>query len=44
MSDGSASTTIFDVFARYYDADYRDYVDDFDLILTLAQEIGDPIL
>lgn len=44
MSDGSASTTIFDVFARYYDADYRDYVDDFDLILTLAQETGDPVL
>ncbi len=44
MSDGSASTTIFDAFARYYDADYRDYVDDFDLILTLAQETGDPIL
>jgi ubiquinone/menaquinone biosynthesis C-methylase UbiE len=44
MSDSSANATIFDAFARYYDADYRDYVDDFDLILTLAQEIGDPIL
>ena len=44
MPHGSASTTIFDVFARYYDADYRDYVDDFDLILTLAQETGDPVL
>lgn len=44
MPHGSASTSIFDVFARYYDADYRDYVDDFDLILTLAQEIGDPVL
>lgn len=44
MPEGSASTTIFDAFARYYDADYRDYVDDFDLILTLAQETGDPLL
>ena len=44
MPDGSASTTIFDAFARFYDADYRDYVDDFDLILTLAQETGDPVL
>lgn len=44
MPHDSASTTIFDAFARYYDADYRDYVEDFDLILTLAQETGDPVL
>jgi SAM-dependent methyltransferase len=44
MSASLASTTIFDAFARYYDADYRDYVDDIDLILTLAAETGGPIL
>jgi ubiquinone/menaquinone biosynthesis C-methylase UbiE len=44
MPHDTASTTIFDAFARYYDADYRDYVEDFDLILTLAQETGDPVL
>jgi SAM-dependent methyltransferase len=28
----------FDAFARYYDADYRNYDEDVDLILTLAEE------
>ena len=37
-------TSAFDAFATYYDADYRDYDDDIDLILTLAEECGDPIL
>ena len=40
MPDGAERTTIFDAFARFYDADYRDYVDDFDLVLTLAQRLG----
>jgi SAM-dependent methyltransferase len=35
---------LFDRFARYYDGDYRDFVDDLDLILDLASEAGDPIL
>lgn len=34
----------FDAFARYYDADYRNYDEDIDVILTLAAESGDPIL
>jgi SAM-dependent methyltransferase len=35
----------FDAFARYYDADYRNYDADVDLILTLADEsAGGPIL
>jgi SAM-dependent methyltransferase len=44
MAESSASTSVFDAFAHYYDADYRDYVDDLDLILTLAQETGNPIV
>ena len=34
----------FDAFARYYDADYRNYDADVDLILTLADESAGPIL
>lgn len=34
----------FDRFARFYDADYRAYRDDLDLIAALADEAGDPIL
>lgn len=34
----------FDRFARFYDADYRDYTDDIPAILDLAAEAGDPIL
>jgi SAM-dependent methyltransferase len=44
MSDSLACASTFDAFARYYDADYRDYVDDLELILTLAAETGGPIL
>jgi SAM-dependent methyltransferase len=44
MSGNLAQATTFDAFARYYDADYRDYSDDLDLILTLAAETGDPVL
>jgi SAM-dependent methyltransferase len=39
-----SSTSIFDRFARFYDADYRHYQDDLDLILDLADQTGDPIL
>ena len=34
----------FDAFAAYYDADYRNYTEDIELILALAEECGDPIL
>jgi SAM-dependent methyltransferase len=44
MAQGPARAAIFDAFARYYDADYRNYDDDRDLILTLAAETGGPIL
>jgi SAM-dependent methyltransferase len=44
MPDSLARATTFDAFARYYDADYRDYVDDINLILTLAAESGAPVL
>lgn len=40
----SVHTTIFDRFARFYDADYRHYQDDIDLILDLADQTGNPIL
>jgi SAM-dependent methyltransferase len=42
MSDLHANT--FDSFARFYDADYRDYVDDLDAIAELAAEAGGPVL
>jgi SAM-dependent methyltransferase len=44
MAQSIAQPAQFDAFARYYDADYREYMDDVDLILTLAAETGDPIL
>lgn len=43
----AASTDLaetFDRFARFYDADYRHYTDDFDAIVELAGDCGDPIL
>lgn len=40
----SNTQPIFDRFARFYDADYRNYIDDLDAILDLAAECGDPIL
>ncbi|MEZ4870629.1 MAG: class I SAM-dependent methyltransferase [Caldilineaceae bacterium] len=39
-----AMVQIFDRFAHFYDADYRYYQDDLDLILDLAEQYGDPIL
>lgn len=35
---------LFDRFARFYDGDYRDYDDDLDAILQLAEEAGGPVL
>jgi len=35
---------LFDRFARFYDADYRHYQDDIDLILDLADQADGPIL
>jgi SAM-dependent methyltransferase len=40
----AAQAELFDRFARFYDADYRHYQDDLDLILDLADQTGDPIL
>jgi SAM-dependent methyltransferase len=34
----------FDCFARFYDADYREYTDDLQLIADLAQESPGPLL
>lgn len=36
--------TIFDRFARFYDNDYRDYIDDIDAIKHLAKQCGNPVL
>ena len=44
MSTTPTHAAQFDAFARYYDADYRNYDDDVDLILTLAAESGDRVL
>ncbi len=35
---------LFDRFAAYYDADYRHYIEDIELICDLADQTGDPIL
>lgn len=37
-------TQSFDQFARFYDADYRDYDDDISLLLMLAYQADGPIL
>lgn len=34
----------FDAFARFYDGDYRDYVEDLQLVTDLVQESGGPVL
>lgn len=34
----------FDKFARYYDGDYRNYVEDLELISALAEDCGGPVL
>jgi SAM-dependent methyltransferase len=39
-----ALAATFDRFARFYDADYREYDADLQLILDLAEESGDPVL
>lgn len=38
------SPDAFDRFAPFYDADYRDYTEDIELIGLLAEESGDPLL
>jgi len=40
----SEDAQLFDRFARFYDADYRYYEDDLQLIVDLAQDFGDPVL
>ncbi len=35
---------LFDPFARFYDGDYRDYVEDLQLVTDLVQESGGPVL
>lgn len=42
--DPAPHAALFDRFARYYDDDYRDYDDDLDALLELAQEAGGPVL
>lgn len=34
----------FDRFARFYDDDYRNYHDDIDMLLSIAEQYGGPIL
>ena len=43
-SVASSNAALFDRFARFYDADYRHYQDDIDLILDLAEQADGPIL
>jgi SAM-dependent methyltransferase len=40
----SSNAALFDRFAHFYDADYRHYQDDIDLILDLAVQADGPIL
>jgi SAM-dependent methyltransferase len=44
MEDPGALAATFDRFARFYDADYRDYADDVEAIGLLAADTGDPLL
>jgi SAM-dependent methyltransferase len=45
MSQASERTNaVFDRFARFYDEDYRDYNDDVEAIVHLAQEMDGPVL
>jgi SAM-dependent methyltransferase len=39
-----SASAIFDRFARFYDEDYRDYNDDVEAIVHLAQEMDGPVL
>jgi SAM-dependent methyltransferase len=41
---GSPLDAVFDRFARFYDEDYRDYNDDVEAIVHLAQEMDGPVL
>jgi SAM-dependent methyltransferase len=43
-NQSSNSADRFDRFARYYDGDYRNYADDIDLILELAEASDGPVL
>ena len=44
MPDTPISPVTFDRFAPFYDADYRDYTGDIELIGLIAEETGDPLL
>ncbi len=44
MHPATTPAGLFDRFAQFYDADYRNYVDDIETIGLLAEETGDPIL
>src|SRR6188768_3402490 len=45
MTQESASlSAVFDRFARFYDEDYRQYDEDVDAIVHLAQEMDGPVL
>ena len=43
-SAGAAPAAQFDRFARFYDADYREYDQDIEAIGALAEEYGDPVI
>lgn len=42
--DDPATDQTFEAFARFYDHDYRNYDDDVDMILDLAEEQAGPVL
>lgn len=44
MEDAATLAATFDRFARFYDADYRNYADDVEAIGLLAADTGDPLL
>ena len=43
-SEEYGQSALFDRFARFYDADYRDYEEDLGLILELAESAGGPVV
>lgn len=44
MASTRQPSTDFNCFARFYDADYRDYNADLQMVSDLAQEVGGPLL
>ena len=42
--NGAADAALFNRFAPFYDSDYRDYDSDVQIVVSLAQECGGPVL